>query len=287
MKISSVIGSDDRELKRRVVSAAILVPVVLGITYVGGWPFVTLCAVAAAIILWEWTSLVAEQADARILVPGFSGLFIAATLVGFGLTAAAAGVIVIEAALAGLAMVAWPHGDAVPNRADWAIGGVLYAGVALIAPATLRLDPDQGLTSLLFLFATVWITDIFAYFCGRLIGGPLLWPQVSPNKTWAGAIGGLAGGVAAGIALAYASGIATLGIIGVMAFVVSVLTQAGDLLESAIKRRFGAKDAGGLIPGHGGLMDRVDGLLIAALGALVIGTIHAGTGAAARGFLVW
>lgn len=287
MRISSAISLDRRELKRRVVSAAVLVPVVLGITYVGGWPFVALCTVAAAVILWEWTALVTGQADARILVPGFAGLAIAAMLVGFGLTAAAAGVIVIEAALAGLAMIAWPHVDTAPNPTDWAAGGILYAGVALIAPAALRVDPTQGLTALLFLFATVWITDIFAYFSGHLIGGPLLWPRVSPNKTWAGAIGGLVGGVAAGIGLAYASGIATLGIIGVMAFVLSVLAQAGDLIESAIKRRFGAKDTGGLIPGHGGLMDRLDGFLVAALGALLIGILHAGTNAPARGFLVW
>ena len=146
---------------------------------------------------------------------------------------------------------------------------------------------DWGLTALFFLFANVWITDIFAYFCGRAIGGPLLWPRVSPKKTWSGAIGGLVGGVAASVAVAYASGIGRLGIVGVMALVLSVLAQAGDLFESAVKRRFGAKDASHLIPGHGGLMDRLDGFLVAALAALLIGMIRQGTAAPARGLLLW
>ena len=185
-------------------------------------------------------------------------------------------------------IVAWPRprGDRA-RRPAWAAGGVVYAGALLLAPALLRGDPDWGLTALLFLFAIVWTTDIFAYFCGRAIGGPLLWPSVSPKKTWSGAVGGLVGGVAAGVAVAYASGIGRLGIVGVMALVLSVLAQAGDLFESAVKRRFGAKDASHLIPGHGGLMDRLDGFLVAALAALLIGMIRQGTAAPARGLLVW
>jgi phosphatidate cytidylyltransferase len=151
----------------------------------------------------------------------------------------------------------------------------------------LRRDPEWGLTALLFLFAIVWITDIFAFYCGRAMGGPLLWPGVSPKKTWSGAFGGLAGGVVAGVAVAYASGIGKLGIVGVMAFVLSVLAQAGDLFESAVKRRFGAKDSSHLIPGHGGLMDRLDGFLVAAFAALLIGILRQGMAAPARGLLVW
>ena len=122
---------------------------------------------------------------------------------------------------------------------------------------------------------------------GRAIGGPLLWPQVSPNKTWSGALGGLAGGVAGGTLVAYASGMGRLAAVGVIALVLSALAQAGDLLESAIKRRFGAKDTGRLIPGHGGLMDRLDGFLVAPLAALLIGVLHQGTAAPAHGLLVW
>ncbi len=110
---------------------------------------------------------------------------------------------------------------------------------------------------------------------------------MSPNKTWSGAIGGLAGGIAAGVAVAYANGVDKLGIVSVMALVLSVLAQAGDLFESAIKRRFGAKDTSRLIPGHGGLMDRLDGFLVAAFAALLIGILRQGTAAPARGLLVW
>ena len=131
------------------------------------------------------------------------------------------------------------------------------------------------------------MTDIFAYFAGRGVGGPLLWPAISPNKTWAGAVGGLAGGVAAGILVAYASGVSRPAVVGILALLLSVLAQGGDLLESAVKRRFGAKDAGNLIPGHGGVMDRLDGFLVAALAAALIGILHQGTMAPARGLLVW
>jgi len=271
----------------RVASAAVLVPIALASTYAGGWIFLALCAVAAAAVLWEWASLVARNGDPRILAPGLAALLGAAALVGLGLPGAAFGMIAIGLVLAGLVAAAWPRNGPASASTVWAAGGVAYAGATLLGPTLLRRDPDWGLTALLFLFATVWITDIFAYFCGRAIGGPRLSPQVSPNKTWAGAVGGLAGGVAAGVAVAYASGLGRLGIIAVMAFVLSVLAQAGDLFESAVKRHFGAKDTSRLIPGHGGLMDRLDGFLVAAFAALVIGIIREGTGTPARGFLVW
>ena len=274
-------------LTLRIASAAVLAPLVLACTYVGGWIFLVLCAVAAAGILWEWTSLVTRRADGRILVPGLAALAAAMALIGLGLPAAALGIIAAGAAFAGLVVTAWPLGHATTNTAGWAGGGVFYAAAIMSGPALLRRDPQWGLTALCFLFATVWMTDIFAFFCGRALGGPPLWRSVSPNKTWSGAIGGLLGGVAAGVAVAYASGIGRLGIIGVMALACSVLAQAGDLFESAVKRRFGAKDASGLIPGHGGLMDRLDGFLVAALAALLIGIIHSGTATPAHGLLVW
>ncbi len=280
-------GAGRRNLALRVVSAVVLVPVVLASTYLGGGVFLVLCVVAAGGILWEWTSLAARQADPRILVPGWLALLAGAAFVGLSLPGIAGGAIAVGAAFAGLGAVAWPRGNAVPVAAVWAAGGVAYAGAALLGPALLRSDPEWGLTALLFLFAIVWITDIFAFGCGRALGGPPLWPSVSPNKTWSGAIGGLTGGVAAGVAVAYASGIGKLGIIGVMAFVLSVLAQAGDLFESAVKRRFDVKDASQLIPGHGGLMDRLDGFLVAAFAALLVGILRQGMAAPARGLLVW
>ena len=276
-----------RNLTLRVISAVVLAPAVLACTYAGGWIFFVLCAAAAGVILWEWTSLVAGSDDLRILTPGLAALLAGMLLVGLDLPTAALGMIAIGAVLAGLAAAAWP--GVPPDRLTvaWGAGGVVYAGAMLLGPALLRRDPEWGLTALLFLFATVWTTDIFAYFCGRAIGGPLLWPRISPKKTWSGALGGLIGGVAAGVGVAYASGVGRLGIVGVMGLLLSVLAQAGDLFEFAVKRRFGAKDASHLIPGHGGLMDRLDGFLVAAVAALLIGLIRAGTAAPARGLLVW
>jgi len=285
----SASGTSGSNLTLRVASAAVLAPIVLAATYAGGWIFFALCALAAGCILWEWTSLVTRRADPRILAPGWAGLVAGAALIGLNLPDGAWATIGVGAALAGLVTLAGRarSGDAAASFAVWAAGGVVYAGAALLGPALLRQDPDFGLTALLFLFATVWVTDIFAFFLGRAIGGPLLWPSVSPKKTWSGAIGGLAGGVVAGVAVAYASGVGKLGIVGVMAFVLSVLAEAGDLFESAVKRRFGAKDASQLIPGHGGLMDRLDGFLVAAFAALLIGMLRQGTAAPARGLLVW
>ncbi len=268
-------------LALRTASTAVLAPAVLAITYMGGWPFLVLCAFAAAGILREWTHLTAK-ADARSLAPGLAALTAALVLTGLDQPGTAAVAIAAGAGLAGVMA-----GRATPDAGIWAAAGVVYAGIAFFGPGVLRQDPLWGLTALLFLFATVWTTDIFAFLCGRAIGGPLLWLRVSPKKTWAGAIGGAAGGVAAGVAVAYASGIGKLGIAGVMALLLSVLAQAGDLFESAVKRRFGAKDAGRLIPGHGGLMDRLDGFLVATFAALLIGIVRHGTAAAGAGLLLW
>ena len=112
---------------------------------------------------------------------------------------------------------------------------------------------------MLFLFAIVWATDIAAYFAGRTIGGPKLMPAVSPKKTWSGAIGGALGAVVAGLIVVESAGLGVTPALVILAFMLSAVAQAGDLIESAIKRHFGAKDSSALIPGHGGLMDRLDG----------------------------
>jgi phosphatidate cytidylyltransferase len=276
-----------RNLMLRIISAAVLVPVVLAAAYVGGWSFLILCWLAAGGILWEWTRLVTGRSEPRLLAPGAAALLAALVLVAIGAPAAAGAAIVAGAVLAGLLAPPRPLGEGAVIPMLWASGGVVYAGIGFLAPALLRRDPALGLTAFLFLAATVWMTDIFAYLAGRLVGGPLLWPRVSPNKTWAGAAGGFAGGVAGGTLVAYASGSGSVAAMGVIALLLSASAQAGDLLESAVKRRFGAKDASHLIPGHGGLMDRLDGFLVAALAALLIGIVQGGTDAPARGLLVW
>lgn len=276
-----------RNILLRIGSALVLAPLVLAAAYWGGWFFLVLCALGAGGILWEWMRLVSGRSDLRVLVPGEAALLAALGFVGFNEPGAAISLIGIGAVLAGLMARVSSTGASAWDRAPWAMGGVVYAGIAFLGPALLRRDAELGFRAFLFLAASVWMTDICAYAVGRTLGGPLLWPRVSPNKTWSGAIGGLAGGVAGGTLVAYAGGTGDLAVVGVIALMLSALAQAGDLFESAVKRRFGAKDASQLIPGHGGLMDRLDGFLVAALAALVIGVLHQGTDAPAHGLLVW
>ena len=171
--------------------------------------------------------------------------------------------------------------------AGWMLAGLVYAGVLLLGPIILRRDPALGLVAILFLFAIVWVTDIAAYFVGRALGGPKLWPAVSPKKTWSGAVGGTLGGVAAGILVIKLAGLVVAPMLVFVAICLSIIAQAGDLLESAMKRHFGAKDASQLIPGHGGLMDRLDGFLTAVAAAVMVGLLRGGLEGPARGLLVW
>jgi phosphatidate cytidylyltransferase len=270
----------------RVGSALVLAPIVVGAAYLGGWLFLTLCLVGATGILWEWTRLTTSRSDARVLAPGSAALLAACVLTGLGGPVAATASIAAGAVLAGI-ILKTSGSEPQSGCWIWGLGGVIYAGTAFLAPALLRGVGTLGFLAFLFLAASVWMTDICAFLVGRAIGGPALWSRVSPNKTWSGAFGGLAGGVAGGIVVAYGGGLGRLLTLGAIALVLSVSAQAGDLLESAVKRRFGAKDTSHLIPGHGGLMDRLDGFLVAALVALLIGIVHRGTDAPASGLLVW
>jgi phosphatidate cytidylyltransferase len=173
------------------------------------------------------------------------------------------------------------------ERRFWITAGIGYAGTLLLAPLLLRADPAYGFAAIVLLFAIVWSTDIFAYFAGRALGGPKLAPAVSPKKTWSGAIGGTLGAVAVAVAVASLFGSLDRATVAVIALVLSVIAQLGDLLESWIKRRFGAKDAGHLIPGHGGAMDRLEGFWAAALAGCLVGLLRGGFDNAARGLLIW
>ena len=271
----------------RVASSLVLAPIALAAAYAGGWIFSGLWAVSAAIILWEWTRLVTGRADLRALVPGLAATLVALWLTGLDRPAGAASAIIIGAVVAGLAATVSQYAGARPISAMWAAGGVLYAGSAFLGPSLLRRDAQFGLLVILFLAAVVWSTDSLAFFVGRAIGGPLLAPKISPHKTWAGALGGLVGALIGGISIACVGGLNAFVMLGLIAVGLSAVAQAGDLFESAVKRRFGAKDASHLIPGHGGLMDRLDGFLVAALAALVIGILREGMDAPARGLLLW
>jgi phosphatidate cytidylyltransferase len=277
---------ETENLLRRTASALVLAPLAIATALWGGWLFAAACAITAVIVLWEWSVLVTGADKWVVLGAGLPALIVAAILAQDGRLGAAIGFVAIGALFATRG-TAVPRADRSAEQLSWAAAGVIYAGIALISPIVLRSDPEMGLAAILFLFTTVWATDIFAFLVGRTLGGPLLWRGVSPKKTWAGAIGGLAGGIAAGSAVAYASAGTQPLVAGVLALILSIAAQLGDLLESWVKRRFGAKDASTLIPGHGGVMDRVDGLLLAALAAVLIGALRMGMAASARGLLVW
>jgi phosphatidate cytidylyltransferase len=183
----------------------------------------------------------------------------ATALAVLGLLAVAAIVAALHARLAG--------------QGGWTVGGLAYAGLSGISLGFLREGGHAGLVAVLFLFAVVWATDIFAYFVGRAVGGPKLAPAISPGKTQSGAVGGALGGVVAGLLVVAAAGYGSLPVLAVAALLLSVVSQAGDLFESWVKRRHGVKDSGSIIPGHGGVMDRVDGLVAAALALYLIGWV--------------
>jgi phosphatidate cytidylyltransferase len=270
-------GDSSGDLAKRVASAAVMVVLAIAATVLGGWPFVLFWAAAALIVYWEWSSMVARQAKVRLLAGG-AALLSAAVVAGYGSFEYAAGV-VVAGALVVFALA--------PRRRAWSAAGVIYAGVLVLAPEMLRRDLPLGPIAVFFLFAVVWATDILGYFVGRLVGGPKLAVRISPKKTWSGAIGGAVGAMAAGVSFMSLAGYAALGSPAVAALLLSIVSQSGDLLESAVKRRFGVKDASHVIPGHGGLMDRLDGFLAAVGAAVLIGMLRAGPDAPAHGLLMW
>jgi phosphatidate cytidylyltransferase len=267
------------ELALRVGSALVLVPLAIGTAYLGGWLFALFWGAAAMGVLWEWTALLARNDQRSVLLTGGASLALAVVLVAAGHLLAA--VVVLAMGAIGAASLA------LAERRTWVAGGIPYAGALALAPIVLRADDADGFLAVIFLFAIVWTTDISAYFAGRALGGPKLMPQVSPNKTWAGAVGGLIASVVVALALAKMAGLTALFALAMLAVVLSVFAQGGDLFESFLKRRFHAKDSGHLIPGHGGLMDRLDGFVSASVAAALIGLARGGFEAPGHGLLVW
>jgi len=256
-------------LQLRVVSAVVLAVIALGLTWLGGLSFRLLSAAMAAVIFYEWTRMSRPSAVAGLgfLPEALLLVFIGALIAGLP----ASWLLPLVAVLVVVTAVA----ARISGTTQWDAPGLAYAAVSGLSLALLRDGDHSGLVAILFLFAVVWATDIFAYFVGRAVGGPKLAPSISPGKTQSGALGGAVGGVVAGVLLAAAAGAGNLAVLGLVALVLSIVSQAGDLFESWVKRRHGRKDSGALIPGHGGVMDRVDGLVAAAFALYVIGWISA------------
>jgi phosphatidate cytidylyltransferase len=281
---AAVAGQGSRNLLMRVIAGAVLAPVAIAIAYAGGWLWTTLVTLAAVGLYIEWLTIVGAARETRVVVSGAIALAIAGCCHAFGRLDAALLALALGLAVALLS----------PERRRWIAAGFCYAAVALVASVLLRLDPEMGFVALVFVLLIVWVTDIGGYVAGRGIGGPKLWPRVSPKKTWAGALGGFLASlvVAAGFAV-FGSNKADpaltlkMGPLLLLAAVLSIASQLGDLFESAVKRRFGVKDSSHIIPGHGGLMDRLDGFVAAVVLAAFFGCLRGGVDGVGRGLMVW
>jgi len=261
----------------RIAVALVLAPAAIAIAYIGGWPWVALATLAAIGMFVEWLMIVVTSRDRRVVAGGVMALAVAGISLALGRVDAAAIVGVLGAL--GLAIPA-------AGSRGWNMLGFCYAFAALFASALVRADQLWGFTALLLILLVVWVTDIGGYFAGRGIGGPKLWPRVSPKKTWAGAVGGFIASLLIGAGFG-AMSLGKFGPLLVLAASLSVASQLGDLFESAVKRRFGVKDSSQIIPGHGGLLDRLDGFVAAVVLAAAIGILRGGADGVGRGLMVW
>lgn len=258
------------DLRIRFLSALVLGPLVLLVLATGGWLFTLLVAAVAGMAAREWGRMTLGGRAEPVLSALIVGFAVAATLVAAEHPESA----FVLAALAGIGIAALCVTRGI-GGAGWAGFGVPYVAVGAGAVLWLRDRPDSGLGLVLFLVLAVWAADVFAYAAGRTIGGPKLLPRVSPKKTWAGLFGGMAGAAVFGAGTALAFGADPL-VPAAIAAALAVIGQAGDLFESAMKRRSQLKDSGSLIPGHGGILDRIDAMLAAAPALVLLHLLSGG-----------
>jgi phosphatidate cytidylyltransferase len=265
------------ELRPRIVAGVAMGLVAVAVAWIGGIIFLAFWWLASLIVFWEWQRLVrGDRLIERIVV----GALVLAGAALFALHQSVFGA--IATLVVGAVVIGWIAG---PGARIWAGAGELYAGALVVSLGLLRASPSYGLAAILWLFAVVWGADIAAYFTGRLVGGPRLWPRVSPGKTWSGAVGGALAGAVLGLALgAWTNRLDSLFWLGL---VTAVVSQLGDLFESALKRRFGVKDSSNIIPGHGGLMDRLDAFVAASVFAAVVATANSRGSFVASGLFQW
>jgi phosphatidate cytidylyltransferase len=264
-------------LLTRIAAALVLAPIAIACAYVGGWLWIALVTLVTIGLFIEWQLVIGASREILATSAGTVALLIAGILLALGRIESAA--LILGLGLAAVVVLA-------PSHREWSGAGFVYAAAAQLASVLVRLDHVEGLAALILVLLVVWVTDIGGYFAGRGIGGPKLWPRVSPNKTWAGAVGGFVA------SLMVASGFAAFGFgktwpMLLLAAALSIASQLGDLFESAVKRHFGVKDSSHIIPGHGGLMDRLDGFVAAIVLAAIFGLLRGGLDGVGRAIMVW
>ena len=267
------------DLGVRSLSAAILIPAVLLDIWQGGIWFEIFMAFLGLLMAHEWTNIVHERSSSQFALHA-AAVLCAAFLPGEAGTLVTLAIVLAITAVGIVANVMRER-----DKTVFAFVGIPYVALPVLALVLLRKHEMWGVHAIMWLMLVVWATDSFAYFAGRIIGGPKLAPQLSPKKTWAGLLGGMAGAaaVSTGYALYYLPSWVALALV---AAALAVVAQLGDIFESALKRRYGVKDSGTLIPGHGGVLDRVDGLVTVGVVAAIIGFARH-SNSLAEGLLLW
>lgn len=281
----AIADQGSRNLLTRILAALVLAPLAIVAAYAGGWWWAALVTLATIGLYIEWL-MVANAARERN-VTAIGAVALAASGVGLALQRMDTSLLILGSGLVVVSLLA-------QGRWHWSAAGFLYAAAAQIASVLVRLDPVEGLVALILVLLVVWVTDIGGYFAGRGIGGPKLWPRVSPKKTWAGAVGGFIGSlVVAAVVVKFDPHrddpqlMLKLAPVLAVAAVLSIASQLGDLFESAVKRHFGIKDSSHIIPGHGGVLDRLDGFVAAIVLAAILGFLRGGVDGVGRGLMVW
>ena len=269
-------------LQKRILSAAVLLPVVIAAIYFGHPFFTILIALFGGAAAWEWVRVAANVKEAGQTVPlpnapphlwrpdalgAAAAIGLAVLFAGFGGAPLWSVVAIVVLGFLWLALMGWSKGR---PHLGWNLFGVVYVVVPAVALVLIRNDVEWGVAMLLWIIAMVVAADTGGYLFGRTIGGPKLVPRISPNKTWSGLGGAVLGAALAGLCTAFILNHTNVWMLTLISAVLGLLEQGGDLVESAFKRHFGVKDTSQIIPGHGGVLDRVDGLLAVAVAVLAV-----------------
>jgi phosphatidate cytidylyltransferase len=275
-------------LSIRVISALVMMPVVVATTYLG-YPYFNLLVCLCAVLMgWEYSRMISGGRfgyDGGVLIIGLVGAVLLASKYNYSSAFLLLGVeavvflgIDVARRLIFKAPMCSPGMEKIvkPANSLWMAAGVAYMGGACVGLIWMRNDWDNGLLVVIWILVLVWASDSGAYAAGRLIGGPKLAPTISPNKTWAGLAGCVVSAGIVGAVVAQSTYPDTMYWLIAISALIGLASQIGDLVESAIKRRFGVKDSSNLIPGHGGVLDRVDALLAAIFATALISLINKG-----------